>query len=104
MKTKLKISAAMVLFLASAITFSLAQFPGAPSQTINPATGLPVPQVAAPPSFDPKTGQPIEQAGPDWKDANWKDSDITLTNVAFDGIPLSEVAKYLTDHFKDQFD
>lgn len=105
MKSKLKISAVMVLFLASAITFSLAQFPGVgAAATINPATGLPVPQVGMAPTFDPQTGAPIAQAGSDWKDANWKDPDITLTNVAFDGIPLSDVAKFLTDHFKDQFD
>lgn len=104
MKSKLKISAMTVLFLASAITYSLGQFPGAPGQTINPATGLPLPQIGMPPAFDPVTGQPTAQAVPDWKDANWKDPDITLTNVAFDNIPLSEVAHYVTAHFKDQFD
>ena len=107
MKSKLKISAAIVLFFASSLAFSLAQFPGAAGGqiTINPATGLPVsagqPAMA---TFDPTTGQPIAPAVPEWKDPNWKDPDITLTNVAFDNIPLSEVAKYLTDHFKEQFD
>ncbi len=99
MKSKLKISAAIVLFLASAITSSLAQ-----TGAINPASGLPIQVMPPPQSFDPTTGQPIAQAGAEWKDANWKDPDITLTNVAFDNIPLSEVAHYLTDHFKQQFD
>ncbi len=57
-----------------------------------------------PPTFDPTTGQPIAPADSEWKDANWKDPDITLTNVAFDGLPLSEVANFLKDHFKEQFD
>jgi len=105
MKSKLKISAVIVLLLASAIDYSMAQMPGAGGvSTINPATGLPVPQPGAPMAFDPVTGQPIAQAVPDWKDSNWKDPDITLTNVVFEGLPLSEVSRYLSDNFKQQFD
>jgi hypothetical protein len=102
MKSKLKISAVMVLFLASAITFAIAQVPG---QGFNPATGLRYVQAAAPVTFDPATGQPIPpQAGSDWKDEKWKDPDITLTNVNFEGLPLSEVSRWLSDQFKQQFD
>ncbi|HWC61035.1 MAG TPA: hypothetical protein VHC44_15175, partial [Verrucomicrobiae bacterium] len=103
MKSKLKISTILAVFLASSILASLAQFPGAAAgPSINPATGLPV--GGMPPTFDPTTGQPIAPADSEWKDANWKDPDITLTNVAFDGLPLSEVANFLKDHFKEQFD
>jgi hypothetical protein len=110
MKSKLKFLAFIATLLATSIVSSLAQFPGAAAgATINPATGLPIPQIAgvpgaAPMAFDPTTGAPIAQAVPDWKDANWKDPDITLTNVEFENIPLSEFARYLTDKFKDQFD
>jgi len=107
MKSKLKISAAIVLFIASATSFSLAQggMPGG-AVAINPNTGLPVPQVAGPMTFDPTTGQPIPQAQPgsDWKDDKWKDPDITLTNVDFDSLPLSEISRWLSDQFKQQFD
>lgn len=104
MNSKLKISAAIVLFFASAIAFAAAQ-PGGPV-AINPNTGLPIPQAAGPMTFDPTTGQPIAQAQPgsDWKDDKWKDPDITVTNVEFDGLPLSEVSRWLSDQFKQQFD
>jgi len=54
-------------------------------------------------SIDPATGLPTAPA-PEWKDANWKDPDITLTNVFYDNLPLSEVARLLSDQFKQQFD
>jgi len=111
MKSKLKISAVIAVLLATSIASSLAQYPGAPAAaTINPATGLPIPQIAAVPgvpvAFDPTTGAPIPQPQPgsDWKDPNWKDPDITLTNVSYDNIPLSEVVRSLREQFKEQFD
>jgi hypothetical protein len=37
-------------------------------------------------------------------DPNWKDPDIVLTNVFYDGLPLSEVPRVLRERFKDSFD
>jgi hypothetical protein len=53
--------------------------------------------------IDPTTGLPVSSL-PDWKDANWKDPDIVLTNVFYDGLALSEVAHSLSEQFKEQFD
>ncbi len=44
------------------------------------------------------------QAPKEWKDPNWKDPDIVLTNVNYEGIPLGEVAVDLRTRFKDYFD
>jgi hypothetical protein len=101
MKSKLKLSAVILLFIAWSLADSWAQFGGAP-QTFNPATGMP--GGPAPQTFDPNTGLPITSSAPEWKDANWKDPDITLTNVVFDGLPLSEVSRWLSQQFKEQFD
>jgi hypothetical protein len=54
--------------------------------------------------IDPATGLPVSPPAPEWKDADWKDPDITLTNVFYDGLPLSEVSQQLRDRFKEQFD
>jgi hypothetical protein len=37
-------------------------------------------------------------------DPKWKDPDIVLTNVFYDGVPLSRVALDLRERFKDSFD
>src|SRR5690349_20771789 len=105
MKSKLKISAVIALFVAAAMSVSQAQLgvPGGPV-AINPNTWLPIPQATAPMQFDPTTGQPIPLAVADWKDPGWKDPDITLTNVAFEGLPMSEFSHWVTDEFKHQFD
>jgi len=97
MKFNLKISG-ILLLVAFSLASSLAQSPGAPT-AVNPATGLPV----APVAFDPTTGQPI-QPGSDWKDPNWAEPDIVLTNVVFPGLPISEVVRNLRDKFKGEFD
>jgi hypothetical protein len=109
MKSKLKISAAIAVLLSTSIVSSLAQYPGgAPGAGFNPATGLPFAQTGAAPGapvmYDPTTGQPIAQAAPEWKDPNWKDPDITLTNVTFPSLAISEVATWLREKFKEQFD
>jgi hypothetical protein len=41
---------------------------------------------------------------PQWIDPNWSDPDIVLTNVVYDGLPLSEVAIQLRARFRDHFD
>lgn len=106
MKSKLKISAGILLLVAFSLAGSLAQSPSVPVATVprafNPNTGLPL--TPAPQAFDPTTGQPIPPEGSEWKDANWKDPDIVLTNVNFDGQPVSEIANVIRDQFKGEFD
>ncbi len=52
--------------------------------------------------MDPVTRLPQSQPIP-WKDLNWKDPDIVLTNV-FYNVPLSEVVRHLQEEFKGYFD
>ena len=91
MKSKLLIFAGIVFLLVA-------------SQMCSPAQSAAGAGAFGPgPSIDPTTGQPIIPA-PEWKDSNWKDPDITLTNVLYDGIQLVEVARLLNAQFKEQFD
>jgi hypothetical protein len=104
MKSKLKFSTVVALFLATSSCLCLAQLGGGGGQPVfNPATGQFQNSPGQPQAFDPVTGQPIPP-GADWKDSNWKDPDITVTNISYDGLPLSEVARSLGDQFKEQFD
>jgi hypothetical protein len=78
-----------------------------PSPVFNPATGLPVQSLAPAPVFDPATGLPIAPAAvaePQWIDPSWTDPNIVLTNVSYNGLPLSEVARDLRERFKNHFD
>ena len=104
MKSKLKLSAGILLIFISALgaRAQLGGQGGIAPQQFNPATGLPV--STAPPVFDPFTGMPIAPAAPEWKDPNWKDPDITLTNVLYDNISLSEIALLMDEQFKQKFD
>lgn len=107
---------AIILALLGSITMTRAQASaqaGTPpvAGAVNPTTGLPV---ALPhtgfnlppgtgPLIDPVTGLPIEQQ-PEWKDSDWKDPAMTLTNIAWNGLPLSEVVRGLQDQFGAAFD
>jgi len=104
MKSKLKLSAGILLIFISALgaRAQLGGQGGIAPQQFNPATGLPV--STAPPMVDPATGMPLASAAPEWKDPEWKDPEITLANVFYDSIPLSEVDKILSEQFKQQFD
>jgi hypothetical protein len=104
MKSKLHLqSLAAILFLIVSLSTAPAQKgPGAPP-AVDPNTGLPLPQARTLPAMDPVTGLPQSQPTP-WKDPNWKDPDIVLTNVFYDGLPLSEVVRHLQDQFKGYFD
>src|SRR5438105_3445105 len=88
MKTKLRNFAGIFLFLVFSAAYSPAQSPGAP----------------APQQFDPMTGMAISPAAQEWKDTNWQDPDIVLTNVVYDNFPISEIAHDIRDRFKEQFD
>lgn len=72
---------------------------GAASPAVYPTTGLP-----APVAIDPTTGLPMAQPEPQWIDSDWHDPNIMLTNVMYDGLPLSEVANDLREKFKNHFD
>lgn len=61
---------------------------------VDPATGLPT-------TVDPTTGMP---ASHEWIDPAWDEPSLVLTNVYFDRLPLSEVARQLRDWFKGSFD
>src|SRR3954463_8305069 len=54
------------------------------------------------PTIDPATGLPLPQTPP-WKDPEWKDPDKRL-EIAYDGLPVGEVAKDLRKQFNDAFD
>ena len=57
------------------------------------------------PTIDPTTGLPLPQAAPQWKDPNWKDPAKVLSAINWpEGLPLSEVVRYLRDQFTNDFD
>lgn len=100
MKTKLPLrtaAATLLLFASIAVVSAQPAATGAP--VVNPGTGLP-----APPTVDPATGLPLPAPDPQWIDPNWSDPDIILTNVVYDNLPLSEVARNLRERFQDYFD
>jgi hypothetical protein len=106
MKTKLKLQTAMaLLILIAPMTTASAQPVPKHAPVVNPVTGLPAPGGA--PLIDPITGLPLAPATPaepQWIDPDWKDPDVVLTNVFYDGLPLAEVARDLRDRFKGYFD
>ena len=55
---------------------------------------------AAPGQIDPATGLPADQ----WKDPNWQEPEKVLTEVRYDGLPVSEVARNLRLLFTNAFD
>lgn len=103
MKSKLHLqSLAAIFFLTISLGAAPAQKgPGAPP-AVDPNTGLPLLQAQTLPAMDPVTGLP--QPASQWMDPNWKDPDIVLTNVFYDGLPLSRVVLDLRERFKDSFD
>ena len=40
----------------------------------------------------------------EWKDSNWTDPDIIVTNIGWASMPLSEVTRFLRREFKNHFD
>jgi len=89
MKSKLCLFILAVILTAQLGT-ALAQNKFVPGQAFDPTTGMPIP-----PPPDPAS---------EWKDTNWIDPDIILTNVAFDGLPIVEVGNFLRDRFHNEFD
>ena len=109
MKTKLQMPAAILALILSVASVS--------GQGVNPSTGIP-----GQPAFNPTTGQPLSPTTgqsvdpatgaplapaveqPNWKDSDWKDPDIVLADVNFDGLPMSEIASFIRERFKGEFD
>jgi hypothetical protein len=114
------------LLLPATIACLLLTSSFAPAQTVaagsvDPSTGLPVaapqnaphPAPAPVPNFDPNTGLPTEPPPidpvtglppePQWIDPNWSDPGITVDDIGYDGLPLSEVVRHLRAVFKDKF-
>jgi hypothetical protein len=101
MKSKLQIQtlAASLILIASLATASAQPAPHR-APPVNPAAAQPFPAAL----IDPNTGLPLPPAAPQWIDSNWNDPDLVLTNVVYENLPLSEVARDLREHFKDHFD
>jgi hypothetical protein len=88
-----------VLFLGLSLCVAFAQTAGG-GRNVGLASPSPTPALV-----DPQTGLPIVPPPPPaWKDENWIDPVIVLTNVAFDGLPISEVARNIRQQFKTNFD
>jgi len=120
MKTKLFLkNPAAVFFLITSLAASAQPTPqidaatGLPVRTgapvVNPAIILAAPGGASAPNMvDPNTGLPIATATgpsePEWIDPGWTDPGIVLTNIIYDGVPVSEVARDLRERFKNSFD
>src|SRR5947199_8579087 len=92
-------------FKSLAVIFCLSLSLGAALAQMNLAGGAP-----APGAFEPTTGAPTATMTitsgmmPEWKDANWKDPDIILSNVSYDSFPLGELAINLSSAVNEQFD
>jgi hypothetical protein len=75
------------------------------AQPVSPATGMPVTvsvsQYPAPAAIDPATGLPVAT---EWRDPDWKDPDKVLDSVSYVGLPISEVARQLSEVFTNDFD
>lgn len=105
MKLKLQIPQILQIQILPIVTCLLLSLAAAAAQTgagVSPTTGLPIGQ--NPPAIDPNTGLPLPTPEPQWIDPNWGDPDIVLTNVDFNGLPLSEVANQLRERFNGTFD
>ena len=102
MKSKLQIQmAAVACVLLVSLASSLAQ-PAQPSApAMPPAANVPAPG-GAPALLDPSTGLPPQASAP-WIDPNWTDPALIVTNISFDGLPVSEVAHQLRELFKNDF-
>ena len=76
--------------------------PGAALAQNNPPP--PAPTAPMPPNgaVDPATGLPLPPQP--WIAPDWPDPGIVLTNVIYDGLPASEVARLLRTSFNDKFD
>jgi hypothetical protein len=89
MKSKLCL-AILAVILTAPLGVGLAQNNFVPGQAFDPTTGMPIPPPPAPAS--------------EWKDTNWIDPDVILTNVAFESVPIVDVGNFLREHFHNEFD
>lgn len=104
MKTKLLLQTPAAIFILIVSLAAASAQPAPPTApAFNPVTGPPVTPGASA-AIDPNTGLPMAQPEPQWIDSNWQDPDIVLTNVSYDNLPVSEVAKNLRERFKNYLD
>jgi hypothetical protein len=54
--------------------------------------------------IDPQTGLPVVPPKPEWKDPNWKDPDKVIPKVSYNNVPISEVARDISQTFSNAFD
>jgi len=110
MKTKLQ-TPTIILFLIVSMTAAIAQSSGSASVgtvPINPTTGLPM----ATGPIDPVTGLPAngsppfmdKNGAPTWIQQSWPDPTKVVSLWWPDGLPVSEVARYLHEQFTNTFD
>jgi hypothetical protein len=101
MKSKLHLqSLAAIFFLTVSLGAAPVQKgPGTPP-AVDPNTGLPITM----PQPGNTGGLAAPQPASQWMDPKWKDPDIVLTNVFYDGLPLNEVVRHLQDKFNGCFD
>lgn len=83
---------ATLLLLIVALTRAKAQ--------TNPAPPTP-PAASVHADTDLVTPPPPEDI---WIGQDWHEPDLMVTNVSFDSLPISEIARYLRERFKDAFD
>lgn len=95
-KLPLRIPTALLILIAS-ITAVPAQLGPKDAPAVNSATGFPIPT-----TIDPSTGLPT--AKPQWISPNWKGPAKVLPRVRLEGLPVSEVARYLLQEFSNDFD
>lgn len=79
--------------------------PAAPGRSVQVPTSMALyPATVQPVAIDPNTGLPMPVAPPQYIDPQWSPPALVLTNVNWDGLPLSEVTFQLREDFKDSFD
>jgi hypothetical protein len=96
MKCKLRLQMlATILLIVASMVRATAQ---SPNGAMAPNTGLPT---GMPPNgaIDPSTGLPVSTPPPQWIEPNWIDPNNVLSNVDIDGLPISEVARFIRQQF-----
>ena len=82
--------------------------PNPPQPAINPETGLPepVPQVDLATGLPANGSPPFKDStgAPTWINPAWPDSGKVLPSVEFAQLPVTEIARFLLEHFTNAFD
>jgi hypothetical protein len=93
----------LALILGTSLWAPVGRVIAAEPPSAPPSAPPPVPAPAPPPlTMDPRTGLPVPQVT--WIDPSWKAPSKMLSEVNYDGLPLSEIARQLVQEFKGEFD